>query len=376
MRGAYCYLPVLPARGGAFRAVGALSSLARSRLTPMFDVRAPILKSGKTIDEYLSERAKGIHECWEPERPIYVDVHDLPLEHTSSGAYPIAIMVDSLLSRGSRVIPVTGTEADRDKEYLNTIRALTSAGGDGACLRLARDELNEPKLLHSSTLAVLDLIKLPPESVDIVLDFRYIGRDTIESLRATVMEVLQTVQSIGSFRNVAIVGSSVPDLLTKRTQGVILRVPRKELELWMELLPAFANSWPIPLSDYAIVGAHYVPPAKVVRSPARVRYTTLREHVFRRAKRGEHREICEQLIDSGDYVGATFSVGDQRIQQSAKKRGPPGNPAIWVAYDTNHHLELVSEQAWNFIKQRSLENRFSLPEPNPRPWLQPELIDA
>lgn len=289
---------------------------------------------------------------------------------------PIAFLVDSLRSLGSRVIPVTGTAEDRNKAYLDTIRALVSTGGDGACLRLARDELNEPKLLRLSTFAVLDLIKQPPESVDVVCDFRYVGRDSIESLRATTMEALQVLRSIGSFRNIAIAGSSVPDLLTKRTQGLILRVTRKELELWIEMLLAFGESSTIQLADYAIVGAHYVPPPETVRSPARIRYTTAREHVFRRAKRAEYRDICRQLIDSDDYVGATYSVGDQRIQHSAKERGRAGNPATWVAYDTNHHLELVSEQAWNIVKQRGLENRFVLPEPNPHAWLQPELIDT
>lgn len=373
MRGSYCYLPILPARGGAFRAVGALSPLARSRLTPMFDVRAALLKNGKTIESYLGERARGIHECCEPDRPVYVDVHDLPLDmRTSNGLQPIAFIVDSLRSRSSRVIPVTGTEADRDNDYLSTIRELVSASGDGVCLRLVRDELNEPKLLRSSVLAVLDHIKLSPESIDVVLDFRYVGRDTVESLRATTLEALQAVQSIGSFRNVAVSGSSVPDLLTKRTQGVILKVPRKELELWANLLP----TWPVPFSDYAIVGAHYVPPAKFVTPPARIRYTTLREHILRRAKRGEYREICRQLIESDEYLGAMFSVGDQRFHHSAKEGSKSGNPPLWVAYDTNHHLELVSEQAWNAVKQRGLENRFALPEPNPHPWLQPELIDA
>ena len=37
MRGTYCYLPILRARHGAFNAVGSLSPLARSRLTPLFD---------------------------------------------------------------------------------------------------------------------------------------------------------------------------------------------------------------------------------------------------------------------------------------------------------------------------------------------------
>ncbi len=77
MRASYCYLPTLPARSGAFRAVAALSPDAASHVTPMFDVPAPAPKSGKTIDAYLTERAEGIHGCWERDRPAYVDVHDL-----------------------------------------------------------------------------------------------------------------------------------------------------------------------------------------------------------------------------------------------------------------------------------------------------------
>ena len=68
MRGAYCYLPILTARDGAFRAVSTLSPLARSRLTPLFDVPAPVLKEGKTLDAYLTERANGMHRCWDAGR--------------------------------------------------------------------------------------------------------------------------------------------------------------------------------------------------------------------------------------------------------------------------------------------------------------------
>lgn len=375
MRGAYCYLPILPARFGAFRAVGALSPVARSRLTPMFDVRTVVLKGNQTLHAYLADRARGIHECWEQGRPMYIDVHDLPLDlRTSSGAQPIAHMVDALRKRGSRVIPVTGTEADRGRDYLNTVRALM-VGGDGVCLRLGRDEFEEPKLLSSSVPGVMEILKTDASNVDIVLDLRYVGRETIESLRATSLEALQAIYRIGNFRNVIVAGSSIPDLLTKRDQGRVRREPRRELELWIELLGALAGSVPSPLSDYAIVGAHYVPPAKVVRSPARIRYTTPRDHVFRRASRSEYREICRQHVDSEDYLGTAFSVGDQRLHLSAKGRSGPGNPALWVAYDTNHHLELVSGQAWNIVQQRGLQDRFMLPQPNPRPWLQAELLD-
>jgi hypothetical protein len=77
MRASFCYLPILPARSGAFSAIAELSPDAVSRINVLFDVPAPVLKNGKTLDTYLTERAQGIHGCWERDRPLYVDVHDL-----------------------------------------------------------------------------------------------------------------------------------------------------------------------------------------------------------------------------------------------------------------------------------------------------------
>lgn len=59
MCGAYCYLPILPARGGAFRAVSALSPDAQSRLTPLFSIPAPAPKDEKALEAYLARRAAG-----------------------------------------------------------------------------------------------------------------------------------------------------------------------------------------------------------------------------------------------------------------------------------------------------------------------------
>ena len=127
MRGNYCYLPILRARWGAFQAVGELSPIARSRLMPLFDVPVPTPKNGKTLETYLTERAKGIHQCWGPLRPVYVDVHDLPPElRTSSGVQPITYLLDMLRMNGSLVVPVTGTEADRGQDYLTAVNAIVA----------------------------------------------------------------------------------------------------------------------------------------------------------------------------------------------------------------------------------------------------------
>ncbi len=51
-------------------------------------------KEGKTLEGYLAERADGIRRCWEYGRPVYVDVHDFPLDRrTETGAQPIAHLV-------------------------------------------------------------------------------------------------------------------------------------------------------------------------------------------------------------------------------------------------------------------------------------------
>ncbi len=75
MRGSYCYMPILPARYGAFRAVASLSPIGRSRIAPMFDVPNVVLKANQTVDSYLEKRAREIRNCWEadasaPELPL------------------------------------------------------------------------------------------------------------------------------------------------------------------------------------------------------------------------------------------------------------------------------------------------------------------
>jgi hypothetical protein len=341
----------------------------------MFDIRNVVLKSGKTVDEYLIERAVGIHQCWNPERPVYIDVHDLPLEwRTSSGMQPISFVVDVLRARGSRAIPVTGTEENRDGTYVSAVREIAGATKDGACLRLTRDELSEPQLLRDAVHKTVDLLALDPSEIDVVLDFRYVGKDGVEGLRGITLNALQVLLAIGSFRNFVFAGGSVPEMLTKRDNGAVRRQQRVELEAWTGIHQVFSESIPLSFSDYGVLSPHYVPPGKIVRPPARIRYTTAQEHVFRRAKRGEHAVICEQLITSIDYMGATFSIGDQRLEQSAKHMIGPGSPAMWVGYDTNHHLEFVSHQIWQLLEVFSKRNLFTIPAPSRHPWLQPELL--
>ncbi len=374
MRASYCYLPILPARWGQFRAVSATSPLARSRMTPLFDVPAPVLKEGKTLEGYLDSRAEGICRGWGADRPVYIDVYNFPLDvRTEGGVQPITYLAEQLHRRGASPIPVTGSVVDRGEDYLQAVRRMLPSLGHGVCLRLDRDEISEPELLRTCINSTLDLLGLDPASTDLVLDFRYVGQDRPDVLRATVLEALSIVSDVGPFRNVAIAGGSVPEQLTKRDPEV-RREKRIEFRVWCEVIAVYGEA--LAISDFGVVSPLYVPPAKVVNPPARVRYTAAEDHLFLRAKRADHGLLCQQVITFPEYNGPEFSVGDQRIALAANGLTGPGTPASWVADDTNHHLEYVTAQVWSEIEVCRVASRFALPVPVHQPWLQQDLLKA
>jgi hypothetical protein len=122
MRHSYCYMPILRAKAGEFSAVQALSPLAKSRTTPLFDVPVPGSSDEQDARSYLLKRAQGIVDAWGTERPIYVDVHDLPQEGATDAS--LTRLFDVLKANGAQAIPVTGTVADRGVAYPNSLECV------------------------------------------------------------------------------------------------------------------------------------------------------------------------------------------------------------------------------------------------------------
>ena len=104
------------------------------------------------------------------------------------------------------------------------------------------------------------------------------------------------------------------------------------------------------------------------------------------ARYGAFRAVASLSPAGKSLIAPVFDVpnvvlkANQTIDGYLGKRGREirrtglGTAAFWVGYDTNHHLEFVSRQAWNVLKSRDLTRLFSLSEASPQPWLQPELF--
>lgn len=374
MRGTYCYMPILPARDGAFKAIEWLSAPACSRLTPLFDIPSPILRK-ETLEQHLGGRASSIYDSWGRHRPVYVDIHKFPLElRVYAGTHPLAYVFEALRMYGALAVPVLGT--DRDAAYSLAVRQIHAKDKRGACLRLDNDDLQDVATLSDNIASIMEKTSVAPDDLDIVLELGYIGNQDGDKLSVMLLNALQTILKNNTFRNIILAGGSVPDELSKKDNGKVRRERRIEVELYTKIAQAFPGL-AIAASDYGILSPYYAQPKGPVSPPSRIRYSTSTEHVFRRAQRGigEYRKLCEQLIDpaTSDFMGPGFSVGDRRIYLCAKGIINASDATASVAADTNHHLELVSLRAWEFLKEAGLLSNFALPAPEKRP-LQEDLF--
>jgi hypothetical protein len=154
---------------------------------------------------------------------------------------------------------------------------LASHLGTGLCLRVEREELLEPAFLAASLSHSIRKLAIPTEQLDLVLDFDFVGKDSGASISAAAVDAIRIATSLGAYRNIVIVGGSIPERLPKRDTGVVRREARVELTAWENLCRASEFSSPIAFGDFGVINARYVKPGKAVNVPARVRYTTPRE---------------------------------------------------------------------------------------------------
>ena len=375
MKGSFCYMPVLKARKGSFDAIRAVSPIARSRLAPLFDILPPNAGQARDIGAYLQRKIDGIAGSWVPDRPLYLDAHSFPVESSIHGQPPVAVVAEALMVQGFIPIPVVGTESERGSEYLAAMSLLAKRLGTGLCLRVEREEIVEPGFLAPSLSKSIGMLGIAAEQVDLALDFDFVGKDSPASISSAALDAIRAAAPVGKYRNIIMVGGSIPERLPKGDTGVVRREARVELAAWQSLCEASGLSNPIAFGDFGVINAKYVRPGKAVNVPARVRYTTPREHVLLRTGRDGHADLCREIVAmEGEFLGPAYSAGDQQMSLAANGLSGPGNPAMWLAGDLNHHLELVSAQIWEAVRSAGLSPRFSLPEPRRVPWLQSLLL--
>lgn len=58
---------------------------------------------------------------------------------------------------------------------------------------------------------------------------------------------------------------------------------------------------------------------------------------------------AQLLCDRDEFYGASFSYGDQYIEEMGSQFDKPGNAMTWLRAGINHHLTLVVNQVSNLF---------------------------
>jgi hypothetical protein len=91
-----------------------------------------------------------------------------------------------------------------------------------------------------------------------------------------------------------------------------------------------------------------------IKPSAKIRYTResdwiiLKGTAYRKNPKQFH-QLAAGIASETGYLEMGFSWGDDYIAGCAKMQVGPGNLETWVRVDTNHHIELVSEQIANLL---------------------------
>ncbi|GJG86292.1 hypothetical protein tb265_14730 [Gemmatimonadetes bacterium T265] len=247
------YVPILVTDAGRLGGLAAAPDAAKARLTPLLDVTPP---RGRPLEVHLDALVEAIAGAFGA-RPALVDARDAGSERgddcarTADGRVHLAYLLDAARARGLALVPVTGLR--RPDAYQLAVADAAQIDRRGVALRLQRPDFRDPATLHARARAVLDVLTIEPEAVDLVLDFGGVTAGHLAAYEATARAVLAALTCDVAWRSVTIAAATQLLALGRGPERGPRAVPRTDWLLW-RALTAGADAVP-PLAAYARAGA-------------------------------------------------------------------------------------------------------------------------
>jgi len=183
---------------------------------------------------------------------------------------------------------------------------------------------------------------------DLVFDLDYLDEDADVDV-ISLAEDLRSAISIGQWRNISLLGTSMPSMLGRIKEGSLGMIPRQEWEIWAALGGRVARL--ITFGDYAV--QHSRPPHEDggPGMRANIRYTTERATLIARGRgslllegKEQYRDLCQDLLNHSLFNGREYSWGDALITDCAQGLQAPGSQNMWRGVGTSHHIQFVTDQ--------------------------------
>ncbi len=346
--GRFQYVPVLQNRWGEMRALEQARPETWAWMTPLIVTVGPKDRGQVLTPTQLAAWVKRLALVLQ-DHVWYLDIMRLaPLQALGGGWTALSYLYDRARSRHLTFVPVLPVTAGPGHQSL--VRAAAAQDRRGAALRYDLQHTVLPAgMTHARLLAdrraALDL---PGRDLDVILDLGWLSPDVTISA-ADICAVIDDVLGIGPWRNVILVGTSMPDTLAAIGEWSLGGLRRSEWALWVEVTgPRYRRQ--ASFGDYAI--QHPQPPdATGPGMRANIRYTVTDRTVIARGEGSvtqggarQYPELCRMITSLTDFEARDYSWGDAIIEECASGGPWSSSQGIWRGAGTSHHLRLVVDQ--------------------------------
>ena len=287
------------------------------RLAAHWQDRPMLLDCGHILDEYGRDRMS----TWLPR--MFADARE---------KRALAIPAAKLADLGAREISAFQSAMD-----------VTS--GAAFAILLSSADLADTALLAKIGQA-LDRLGTHPDECVVVIDFCDADLSSAELAEPIIRYGVELVQELGPWRLISFQGTGFPEK-NPAADGGHHMVRRSEWLAWKQVVsvdPTMLDQ--LTFGDYAADCAK-VAAGKGGIAIRHLRYTSEENWRVQRGRKASGSDktimgaVCQAIVSSGYFSGASFSAADAQISSLAKGEGGAGTASTWRQLNTTHHITVV-----------------------------------
>lgn len=344
-------MPILKSKLGEFTALGNLGEEWKDSIVPLFEI-TPLewdqaeRKVPRTLNDHLDSFCKKLLKKW-PTPKCFVDPALLKWNGTDN-RHKISYVFEKLAEKD--VIPAPVISLSYSPEFLTAFKAtLETHGIKEIGIRVNPNDVTAPDF-KGNLETLLEELGFVPGQCHLILDLVDANFMDIENFADAIVAVLESFPFAQEWRSVTVAGTAFPS--SRIIKEGTSYFPRNDWKFYLTLtekLKESAFKRPVNYGDYSIVNPGYFEfNPKVMKSSANIRYTlddkwmVVKGKALKKSKDyRQYKQLAKAIVESDDYMGEEFSMGDLHLAKCVRGGEGPGAPSVWNWVGNNHHFEKV-----------------------------------
>ena len=348
------YIPIMKAKKNEFKALENTPQSKLDRMTPMFEVTDPNVNSKKYNAsstpklDYLKEVVDNISKHYSGKK-VFIDGYAwFDKTYDESGKHVLVTTIEQLQKANVIAIPVVGYDRWELVDYKQAVCGLES---DSYIIRLDKDAIEDAYDAEYFTDKIEDILNdlnLPASSCSVMVDFADVTKMSLSDILDGAENVLNLLKTFG-FDSYVLAGCSIPAFITEvvKIKDSIKAILRKEVVSWKTLRKDLKMD-NLLFSDYGIRGPNSAVGVMSPDTHGKIRYAIPNECLISLGhsqqapgKWGQMKDVSKRIVDSGHFMSASLSWGDEYILECSQGLVPTKGVNHWISVDTNHHLAYI-----------------------------------